>query len=454
MIFTFIPDKESKKPIYIQLYEHIRDEIKNQTIKKGDKLPSIRETASTYRISKTTVENSYFQLLTEGYIESLPKKGYFAQDLKDYFSDEEIVPVSTHLHEKDYYIEEEDIDKFKNENVHMGSIDIKIWKKLYNRILTDFEEEIYSSGSYQGEYKLRYEISNFVNKTRGGKTRPEQIVIGAGIQYLIGILAGMVKNQVKTAAVEYPGYEKAKYIFEDYGLKTVDIPVKEDGLNLQSLEISKADIAYVSPSHQFPTGSLMPIGKRLDLLSWAENTESFILEDDYDSLIRFESLPVPCLQGLDKDDRVIYLGSFSKILTPAMRMSYMILPERLLENYSGISSKYTQSASKLEQLTLASFIREGHIYKHLRKIKRIYSKKRNLIKGYLENLWGSEVTMISADSGLHAVVSLESKKPAEEIIDFFAGKGVLVNIIRKKDDVYELSISYSGLSFEELELSL
>ncbi|SHI57032.1 GntR family transcriptional regulator / MocR family aminotransferase [Dethiosulfatibacter aminovorans DSM 17477] len=454
MIFTFIPDKESKKPVYIQLYEHIRDEIKNQTIKKGEKLPSIRETASTYKISKTTVENSYFQLLTEGYIESLPKKGYFAQDLRDYFSGEGIEPTPMESENTTSYNEAENHDKFKNENVHLGSIDTKIWKKLYNRVLTDFEEEVYSSGSYQGEYKLRYEISNFVNKTRGGKTRPEQIVIGAGIQYLIGILAGMVKNQIKTAAVEYPGYEKAKYIFEDYGFQTVDIPVKEDGLNLQYLEDSQAEIAYVSPSHQFPTGSLMPIGKRLDLLSWAEKNKSFILEDDYDSLIRFESLPVPCLQGLDKDDRVIYLGSFSKILTPAMRMSYMILPERLLESYRIISSKYTQSASKLEQLTLASFIEEGHIYKHLRKIKRIYSRKRNLIKEYLEYLWGYEVTMISADSGLHAVVSLESKKSAEEIIDFFADKGVLVNIIRKKGDVYEISISYSGLSFEELELSL
>ncbi len=454
MIFAFIPDRKAKKPIYIQLYEHIRDEIKNQTIKKGEKLPSIRETASTYKISKTTVENSYFQLLTEGYIESLPKKGYFAQDLRDYFSDESTIPATSAAQEKERYMEDEDFDKFNNENVHMGSIDTKIWKKLYNRILTDFEEEIYSSGSYQGEYILRYEISNFVNKTRGGKTRPEQIVIGAGIQYLMGILAGMVKNQVKTAAVESPGYEKAKYIFEDYGFNTVDIPVSEDGLNLQSLKTSGADIAYVSPSHQFPTGSLMPIGKRLDLLSWAENNKSYILEDDYDSLIRFESLPVPCLQGLDKDDRIIYLGSFSKILTPAMRLSYMILPDRLLENYKGILSKYTQSASKIEQLTLAFFIGEGHIYKHLRKIKRIYSKKRNLIKKYLEYLWNGEVTMISADSGLHAVVSLESKKPAEEIIDFFADKGVLVNIIRKKGMVYELSISYSGLSFEELELSL
>jgi GntR family transcriptional regulator/MocR family aminotransferase len=453
MIFTFIPDKKSKKPVYIQLYEHIRDEIKNKTIKKGDKLPSIRETASTYKISKTTVENSYFQLLTEGYIDSIPKKGYFAHDLKDYFSDKETSPVPSTPQEKDVYAEDEDTEKFSNENVHLGSIDTKIWKKLYNRILTDYEDKVYSSGSYQGEYKLRYEISNFVNKTRGGKTRPEQIVIGAGIQYLMGILAGMVKNQAKTAAVEYPGYEKAKYIFEDYGFQTVDIPVKEDGLNLKSLENSKADIAYVSPSHQFPTGSLMPIGKRLDLLSWAANNESFLMEDDYDSLIRFESLPVPCLQGLDKDDRVIYLGSFSKILTPAMRMSYMILPERLLDRYRDISSKYTQSASKLEQLTLASFIGEDHIYKHLRKIKRIYSKKRNLIKEYLERLWGSEITMISADSGLHAVVSLESKKPAEEIIDFFADKGLLVNIIRNKETVYELSISYSGLSFEELDPS-
>lgn len=448
MIYNFMPDKVSRKPIYIQLYEHIRDEIEGQNIKNGDKLPSIRETSSSLKLSKTTVESSYFQLLTEGYLESIPKKGYYVTDLKDYFprkADQKKIPAMESKPMPSF----EDIN-YVNDNVHTGSMDLKIWKKLYNNILFYSTDEVYSSGSHQGEYKLRYEVSRFVNSTRGAHTNPDQIVVGAGIQYLIGILAGVLKHNISTAAIEYPGYDKAKYIFDDYGFNTIDIPVSDNGINLSALEQSNADIVYVSPSHQYPTGSLMPIQKRLQLLSWAESRKGYILEDDYDSLIRFESRPVPCLQGLDKNDRVIYLGSFSKILTPALRISYMILPLRLLDDYIKISRKYTQSSSKLEQLTLAQFIGEGHIDKHLRKIKRIYSKKRDLLKNYLETVWGDEIELISADSGLHTVISLRSHFNAHEIVDFFKSKGLHVSVINNYENYFEISLSYSGIPFDSL----
>jgi GntR family transcriptional regulator/MocR family aminotransferase len=448
MIYNFIPDKVSLKPIYIQLYEHIRDEIEGQNIRNGDKLPSIRETSSSLKLSKTTVESSYFQLLTEGYLVSIPKKGFYVTDLKDYFprkSDQNEIPTMDTKPMPSF----EEIN-YVNDNVHNGSLDLKIWKKLYNNILFYSTKEVYSSGSHQGEYKLRYEVSRFVNSTRGAHTNPDQIVVGAGIQYLIGILAGVLKHNISTAAIEYPGYDKAKYIFDDYGFNTIDIPVSDNGINISALEQSKADIVYVSPSHQYPTGSLMPIQKRLQLLSWAETRKGYILEDDYDSLIRFESRPVPCLQGLDKNDRVIYLGSFSKILTPALRISYMILPLRLLEDYIKISKKYTQSSSKLEQLTLAQFIGEGHIDKHLRKIKRIYSKKRDLLKNYLETVWGDDIELISADSGLHTVISLRSHFNAHEIVDFFKSKGLHVSVINNYEHCFEISLSYSGIPFDSL----
>jgi len=226
--------------------------------------------------------------------------------------------------------------------------------------------------------------------------------------------------------------------------------VGDDGLQIESLKASHAKIVYVSPSHQFPTGSLMPISKRLQLLSWADSVKGFILEDDYDSLIRFESKPVPCLQGLDQSDRVIYLGSFSKILTPALRISYMILPRRLMADYQSIAHRYTQSSSKLEQIALALFIQEGHIDKHLRKIKRIYHKKMTLLQKYLEKLWGDKVDLISADSGLHAVITLKSEKPPDQLVLFFENHGISVNIIRHVLHTYEISLSYSGIPFDEL----
>ena len=447
MIYTFYPKKNTGKPIYTQLYEYIRDAIKTQKIISGTRLPSIREASSQLHLSKTTIESAYFQLATEGYIESLPKKGYYVSELMHYFEHQnEYVQHSPHTSE--LFSSQEPY--FKNENVHEGSLDIKAWKKLYNHILFDRSESVYSPSSHQGELILRKAISQFVNGTRGGNTSPEQVVIGAGIQYLIGILAGMIKSTIRTAAVEDPGYEKARYVFEDYGFDTIDIPVGDDGLQIESLKASHAKIVYVSPSHQFPTGSLMPISKRLQLLSWADSVKGFILEDDYDSLIRFESKPVPCLQGLDQSDRVIYLGSFSKILTPALRISYMILPRRLMADYQSIAHRYTQSSSKLEQIALALFIQEGHIDKHLRKIKRIYHKKMTLLQKYLEKLWGDKVDLISADSGLHAVITLKSEKPPDQLVLFFENHGISVNIIRHVLHTYEISLSYSGIPFDEL----
>src|SRR6056297_1234154 len=379
MLLTFYSDRDSNKTIYMQLYEYLKKEIIKNNIKDSEKLPSIREASKMLKLSKTTIENAYFQLLTEGYIENKPRKGYYVIHLSSFQIRSEKKDNSTNVKNIGINMKEK---HFKNEDVDHSTFEVKDWKKIYNRVLVNREKDLYSSSYYQGEFELRKEISEFTNLARGANSIPEQIVIGAGVQYLIGILAGIIRDEYSAAAVESPGYEKARYIFEDYKFNTNEIPVKEDGLNTAMLYKSNADIAYVSPSHQYPTGSLMPIKKRLQLLSWAEESNSLIVEDDYDSIIRHESKPVPCLQGLDKNDRVIYLGSFSKILLPSIRISYMILPLRLLQKYNNIKNRYTQTSSKIEQLTLAYYIKEGHIQKHINKIKRVYKRKVNLIQDY------------------------------------------------------------------------
>lgn len=449
MILTFFADKSKDKTIYMQLYEYIKDEIIKNNIKDGEKLPSIRESAKMFKLSKTTIENAYFQLLTEGYIENIPRKGYYAVHLSSLQIESEYKPQPSPVKNLELNMEEH---HFKNEDVDHTTFEVKDWKKLYNRVLFNKEIELYSSSDYQGEYALRKEISEFTNLARGANSVPEQIVIGAGVQYLIGILAGIIREDFNNAGVESPGYEKARYIFEDYNFNTSEISVKEDGLNMEELYKSKSDVVYVSPSHQYPTGSLMPIKKRLQLLNWAKEEDSFIIEDDYDSLIRHESKPVPCLQGLDKHDRVIYLGSFSKILLPSLRISYMILPIRLLKKYNEIKSRYTQTSSKIEQMCLSLYIKEGYFQKHINKIKRIYKKKVGLIQEYVKYYQGNNIEVLSGDSGLHLVLKVKTKISSNSLKKKFEDKGILIRIIEKNNSSYIVSLSYSGLDFDDIEI--
>ena len=205
--------------------------------------------------------------------------------------------------------------------------------------------------------------------------RDSQIIIGAGIQYLLSILCSLLRDKHHDIAFEYPGFNQAKNVFEDYNMDIIPIPVLKEGIDIEKLKKSKVKMVYLSPSHQYPTGSVMPIDKRIEILNWAQENNSIIIEDDYDCLIRYESRPIPALQGLDKAGHVIYLGSFSKILLPSIRISYMILPLDILENYKWIKARYSQTSSKIEQLTLTKFMAEGYLEKHLRKIRKLYYKK-------------------------------------------------------------------------------
>ncbi|QSX05494.1 PLP-dependent aminotransferase family protein [Sedimentibacter sp. zth1] len=442
--FTILLNKNSTVPIYIQLYEYIREQIVNNNFKASNKLPSIREAASILKISKTTIENAYNQLIVEGYIENISKKGYFINDIgnfnysKDFNSFKSI--SSSNYNELVY----------DNNGIDDTSFNAELWKKLYNRVLTDKLTNIYTNGSPQGEYDLRYEISEFVNNIRGGRTTPEQVIIGAGIQYLLGILAGMIKHNYNSVSIESPGYKKAEYIFEDYMFKINHIPVNSDSFNIDCLKTLNSNLLYVSPSHQYPIGNVMPINKRLELLKWASNVNGLIIEDDYDGIIRYDGMPIPCLQGLDNNDCVIYLGSFSKTLLPSLRISYMIIPKKLIKSYENIKYKYTQSTSKIDQIVLSLFIKEGHITKHLRKIRRIYKKKNTALTSYFNDKYNNTVKIINSDSGFHIVVEVITCKKYQDILETCKKNNILVEIVDVFPNKMLLSINYSGIKIEQI----
>lgn len=441
MIISPVFDKESNKPLYIQLYEYIKTEITSGLLKPDSKLPSIREASSTLKLSKTTIENAYSQLVAEGYIDNYPKRGYFVCDLSEYNFDMEINKNNVEYHDEIIYL---------NDGVDKESFDVSTWKRLYNKAISDSKTTIYNSCSTQGEEFLREEISNFVNTMRGGHTDSGQVIVGAGVQYLLGILIGIIKEDYNTVAVEKPGFNKAEYVFEDYMFDIRHIKITDSGFPVSELRKSDAKVIYISPSHQYPLGTIMPVNKRMELLDWAYKKNGLIIEDDYDSMIRYGGMPIPCLQGLDKNDCVVYLGSFSKMLLPSLRISYMVIPKKFLPNYNEIKDRYTQSTSKIDQIVLANFMKEGHMVKHLRKIKRIYRKKNSSLLANLKNTFEEKLEIISSDSGLHIVCEAKTKKDERHIVKDAQESRILINIIHKSKNKLMFSLNYSGIDLNEI----
>jgi GntR family transcriptional regulator/MocR family aminotransferase len=389
----YIIKQDSSTPLHIQLYEELKKDIIDN-FEVGHKLESIRKIASTYNLSKNTVESAYSQLYAEGYIESFPKKGYFVSDLN---SDNLEVNTSQNnlvMKEKPKYKYD-----FKAVQLPKDSFPLKLWKRLYSKAIDDTLD----FGSYpdgQGEIDLRIEIAKYLNHSRGANCHPDQIVITSGFGDSMVLLAKMIKDRYKSFAIEDPGYYIARSIFEDFNYSIARIGVDHNGLILNKLEKSDSKIVYITPSHQYPKGVTMPIANRQKLLEWANKVNGLIIEDDYDSELTYYNRPIPCLQGLDKDDRVVYLGTFAKAFSPALRVSYMLLPNHLLPIYEKQYDKNFCKVSLDTQKTLALFMKEGHFDKQLRKIRALNKKKHDLLKKLLKDRLGKTMKIEVQGAGL------------------------------------------------------
>lgn len=445
-------DKSASQPIYQQLYEYFKNEIISGHLEAKSKLPSIRELSKSLKISKTTVETTYHQLYVEGYIKSRPKVGYFVNAIThnpfQYLPKKNI---------KSFIREEKSTYDFGHDHIDLESFDFSLWKKYLNRALMNNKEQFLNYGSFQGEEPLRIEIAKYVHNSRGVICRPDQIIIGAGVQSLLNILCGILKSNFMSIGFEDPGFNQARHIFSDHDFNVIPINLDSDGINIERLEKSRAQMVYISPSHQFPTGATMPIAKRLKLLNWAHKNQTLIIEDDYDSELRYVGRPVPSLQGLSSGKNVIYLGTFSKILLPAIRISYMILPEDLKEKYQDKMGKYNQSSSKIEQLALALFMRDGYLEKHIRKLRKTYGNKNQILLKTLEDIMGNKINIMGQESGLHFLLEIKTSYSSEEIANLAKKVGVKVipisNFFMKGDSHnYPLVLlSYGGIPIEDIK---
>lgn len=442
MIGFVIDFSHSDSPKYFQLYEYIKREIELGHLKNSEKLPSVRTLSNMLNISKVTVENAYNQLLVEGYIESKSKSGYYVMS----FEEDELGRFKKRMPSFDTQrFEEPEHTLYNTDGTEETAFSFVEWKKAINRVLEYETNNLLSYGDPQGELCLRREIASFVHQSRGGICKPEQIIIGAGIQYLFGLIATGFKGDISSIAFEHPGFSKGMVVFEDYGYAMDKINLEKDGIDVKMLEASGARIVYVSPSHQYPTGSIMSIKKRLQLLDWAAKNDAYIIEDDYDSLLRYEGYPVPALQGLGQGEHVIYVGSFSKLLIPALRISFMILPESLMNRFTPLISRYSQSVSKIEQLALENFMADGAFERHIRRIKKIYGKKNQKLIEAFDRHESALVKLVGKSSGLHVTLSFDLKVDLSRVIDDCRALGIALDEIAGYKQGNIVVFSYSGV---------
>ena len=393
----YLLDPNSKKPLHIQLYEAIKKEIVS-TLIIGDKLPSIRKVASEYGISKTTVESAYSQLYAEGYIESKPKSGYFVSELYFDIFEKEKEPQKDEKNIAQTYR----YDFFPARLTH-GDFPLKLWKRLYTKSINDtLDLGAYHDG--QGELGLREEIAKYLVASRGVHCDATQVVICSGFADAMGLLAKLVRNTYTHFGIENPGYHVARRVFEEYGYNIEKIEVDKQGLNLKSLQHTKANIVYITPSHQYPTGVTMPVSNRLKLLECMHKIGGIIIEDDYDSELTYYNRPIPALQGLDKYDSVVYMGTFAKSLSPALRVSYMVLPKQLLSKFKKSYDAHFPRVSLMTQKTLEVFMHEGHWDKHIRKIRTLNKKKHTLMKILFKDKLDNTYEILSEGGGLAILI--------------------------------------------------
>lgn len=413
--FTPLLNRKDDIPLYHQLYEYIKKEIVSSRVEVNDKLPSIRSLADYLNVSRNTVDMAYQQLLAEGYVESKPKSGLYVTNTRfDLLQTDRKPTVFLHPHSE---------TKSCTCDFRYGKVDsclfpLNEWKKRYNESLQTYREALFTYQESQGEESLREEIATYLYQSRGVVCSKHQIVIGAGTQQSLSLLAQMLKQGIRDIAFENPCYDGASFVFKQHGFSLKPVSLNKKGINIQELYDSQTRAVYVTPSHQFPYGMIMPVSRRIELLEWANDCNGFIIEDDYDGEFRYKGSPIPSLQSLDSNGRVIYTGTFSKSFMPSLRISYLVLPEVLLKTYHEQRfSLYEQAVPTLHQQTLGLIMKNGEWNKHLRRVRTAYQLKHSTLLAALQKEFDENITISGELAGLHILVRVHNDMNEQQLIN-------------------------------------
>jgi GntR family transcriptional regulator / MocR family aminotransferase len=416
-MLMFKLDKSIAKPLYEQLYIGIKDAIIHKQIEVGTKLPSKKKLAEFLNISQTTIEIAYAQLMAEGFVGSKPRVGFFVEEIDELPYIEKGLPK----------VPAEKLDeKIVQFDFHPGKIDtdsfpFSLWRKYAKNLFDSNSKELLQIGNPQGEFELRAEISTYLYQSRGIVCTPEQIVIGSGTEQLLPMILRLLESDARFA-LENPGYSAIPKI--QLQNRAVSIQVDENGLLVDELEKTNANVVYITPSHQFPTGAVLSATRRTQLLNWAAKDEHrYILEDDYDSEFRYIGKPIPALHGLDQNNKVIYISTFTKSLMPSLRVAYFVLPPTLVQKYKETFSFYSATVPRFDQHILANFMKDGYFSKHLNRMRKIYRKKHDKLTQIFKTNY-PDVTITGDQAGMHILISVPVSNTEDQLKKTAASNGI------------------------------
>ena len=455
-MLTYDLEKRTGQPLYLLLYRAIREDILSG--KLSGKLPSKRTLAQHLKLSTVTVENAYAQLIAEGFIESIEKKGYFVSEIP-------AIPAGNRTFTKENAAKTSDssvfLDLQKNQP-DPAVFPFSVWSKLMREVLSgEDREKLLGAADPCGVVELREAIAESLYRLRGLEVSPENILIGAGTDFLYNVLAQLLGRN-STCAVEDPGYSKIAEVYAANQITVTHIPVEKDGISTEKLQNSGANILHISPSHHFPTGNVTQTAKRKELLAWAmEKEDRYIIEDDYDSEFRITGRPLPAMKSIDLMGKVIYMNSYTKTIAPSIRISYMVLPESLMQRFREKLKFYSCTVPSFEQYTLARFIRGGYFERHLNRMKKHYREQRKeLIRLILESPFAPYIKLIENDSGLHFSLKINTKKSDREVTSLAEKAGIRLSFLSgyaklpADDYAHTVIINYSGIDMKKVPEAL
>lgn len=445
--------------LYEHLYKCVKNDILQGNLPAGTKLPSKRTFAKNLGISTITVENAYAQLIAEGYIYAIPKKGYYVTDIKD---------LSGHVASAAPVLSAENVQLTSGKSAYIAdftsnqtcsdNFPFSIWSKLIRELLSDHQIDLMTNPPCGGILPLRQAIAGHLKEFHGMTVSPEQIIIGAGTEYLYSLIIQLLGAD-KRYAVEDPGYQKIAKIYRSHQAACDFIALDGAGIRILGLEEKGVDVVHISPSHHFPTGIVMPISRRYELLGWASKSDSrYIIEDDYDSEFRLTGQPIPTLQSIDVLEKVIYINTFTKTLSSTVRISYMVLPKHLVNAFYAKLSFYSCTVSNFEQYTLAHFIEQGYFEKHLNRMRNYYHNKRDMLLSCIEKSpLSSYVNISEEDAGLHFLMKINTELTDREFCRRAEQNGIKISSLSQyyvtASDTMEhvFVINYSSLGRDAIE---
>ncbi len=421
-MLTYILEPNSRIPLYEQLYLAIRQDIVDGVLQSHTKLPSKRQLAAHLEISVATVEAAYGQLVAEGYLSAALKRGYFVQSVS-------VPPQQLPKPMETAAVQTEEAQNcaydLRTSAVDTDGFPFATWAKLMRATLSEYGGTLLQSTPPQGALALRTEIQRYLYSFRGISVQTEQIVVGAGSEYLIGLLIQLLGRN-KVYALENPGYPKVAQTFRAGGAQVMPIPLDKEGMREDALRQAAPNVVYLTPSHHFPLGMVMPVARRMVMLHWAAAAEHrYLIEDDYDSEFRYSSRPIATLKTLDHADRVIYLNTFAKSLAPSLRIGYMVLPMPLVQQLQERLGFYSSTVPSFEQYTLAKFMQTGAFERHISRSRNRYRLRRDALLSAIAASPLAKVTEICGeDAGQHVLVQVHNGMDERALVQTAANAGV------------------------------